>query len=288
MSIPDAASTDENQAEREVLIVDASLPYGQFDIRELWRYRELIWIFADRDIKVRYRQTLVGIAWTVLQPLAQMLAFNGLFQMLDSKPMGGTVPFAVAGFSSLLLYQLFAGILAAATICLVDNRQMVTKVYFPRVILPLSACLRPLLDFCIGMAVLIVMMLLFQVRPGSACFLTPLVILLVVVCGLSLGLWLSALNAHYRDFGYVVPFLIQLGLVASPVLYESNRVPAQWNWLYHINPMAALLDGFRWTLLGTEFPGWTGILISLTAMLCLLCSGAWYFRRVDRFLADSL
>jgi lipopolysaccharide transport system permease protein len=270
------------------VIVDAAQNSGWFDLREIWRYRELIWIFADRDIKVRYRQTIVGIAWTILQPLAQMIAFNGLFQMLKSKPVEGTVPGPVTIFCGLVLYQLFAGILAAATACLVDNRQLVTKVYFPRIVLPLSACLRPLLDFGIGMVVLIVLMTWFRVLPGPAILLSPMIVLMTVISGLSIGLWLSALNAHYRDFGYVVPFLLQLGMVVSPVLYESSLVPLQWKWLYQLNPMAALLDGFRWSLLGTGFPNVTGLVISFFSLVALLISGGWYFQRVERFLADNI
>ena len=288
MSKSSTVSTVDTQADPDVLIVDASEPFGQFDVRELWRYRELIWIFADRDIKVRYRQTLVGIAWTVLQPLAQMLAFNGLFRMLESNPLGDKVPYPVMSFCGLLLYQLFAGILAASTLCLVDNRQMVTKVYFPRVVLPLSACLRPLLDFGIGLIVLVGLMLWFRVPTSGSIVLSPLVVLLTVVSGVSIGLWLSALNAHYRDFGYVVPFLLQLGMVVSPVLYLTSRVPVRWRWLYQLNPMSTLLDGFRWAVFGTDFPSLEGMFISSVSLLCLLVSGAWYFRRVDRFLADNI
>jgi lipopolysaccharide transport system permease protein len=286
MSLSHNAATAE--ADPEVIVVDANQPEGWFDGAELWRYRELIWIFAYRDIKVRYRQTIVGIAWTVLQPLAQMLAFNGLFQMLGTSPVKGDIPYAVSSFCGLLLYQLFAGILAASTQCLVENRQMVTKVYFPRIVLPLSACLRPLLDFGVGLIVFVALMAWFRVAPHWGLLLSPVVVLLTVMTGLALGLWLSALNAHYRDFGYIVPFLLQLGMLASPVVYESSLVPAKWQWVYHLNPMAALLDGFRWTVLGTSFPTVEGVMISGLSLVCLLTSGAWYFRRVDRFLADSI
>jgi lipopolysaccharide transport system permease protein len=270
------------------VIVDASQKAKWFDLQEIWRYRELIWIFADRDIKVRYRQTVVGIAWTVLQPLAQMIAFNGLLQMLKSEPGEGTVPRPVSIFCGLVLYQLFAGILAAATSCLVDNRQLVTKVYFPRIVLPLSACLRPLLDFGIGLCVLIMLMLWFRVVPGIGFLLAPGIVLLTVLTGLAIGLWLSALNAHYRDFGYVVPFMLQIGMLVSPVLFESNVVPQQSRWLYHLNPLAALLDAFRWAMLGAAFPEWTSLSLSMLSLLLLLISGGWYFRRVERFLADNI
>lgn len=288
MSSSESTSPREHRQHQEVVIVDAAQNSAWFDLHELWRYRELIWIFADRDIKVRYRQTIVGIAWTILQPLAQMVVFTGVFRMLKSEPVGGDIPYPVTSFCGLLLYQLFSGILATSTGCLVENRQMVTKVYFPRIVLPLSSCLRPLLDFGIGLVVLITLMLWFQVLPTVAVVLSPIVVFLTVLAGLSIGLWLSALNAHYRDFGYVVPFVIQLGMLVSPVLYESVLVPDQWNWLYHINPLAALLDAFRWSLLGTATPRWDGILISFLSLLAMLLSGAWYFHRVDRFLADNI
>ena len=285
---PDGASQADIHANSDVVIIDANHYSGWFDLPELWRYRELVWIFAERDIKVRYRQTAVGIAWTVLQPLAQMIAFNGLFQMLNSKPVEGDIPYQVTSFCGLILYQLFSGILSTATSSLVDNRQMVTKVYFPRVVLPLSACLRPLLDFGIGLIVLVLLMLWFQVPLTLAALLSPVFVILTVLSGLAFGLWLSALNAHYRDFGYVVPFLLQLGMVVCPVLYESSKVPAPWNWLYHLNPMAAVLDGFRWTVLGAAVPHLDGVVISFFSLIVLLISGGWYFRRVERFLADNI
>jgi lipopolysaccharide transport system permease protein len=288
MSIPNTIPPGSVPNDQEVVIVDANHSAGWFDLREVWRYRDLIWIFADRDIKVRYRQTVVGIAWTVLQPLAQMVAFNGLLQMLKSEPGEGTVPRPVSIFCGLVLYQLFAGILAAATSCLVDNRQLVTKVYFPRIVLPLSACLRPLLDFGIGLCVLIMLMLWFRVVPGIGFLLAPGIVLLTVLTGLAIGLWLSALNAHYRDFGYVVPFMLQIGMLVSPVLFESNVVPQQWRWLYHLNPLAAWLDAFRWAMLGAAFPEWTSLSLSMLSLFLLLISGGWYFRRVERFLADNI
>ena len=288
MSLTENFSQADVHPSSDVVIVDAKQYSGWFDLRELWRYRELVWIFAERDIKVRYRQTAVGIAWTVLQPLAQMVAFNGLFQMLNSRPVDGDVPYQVTSFCGLILYQLFSGILSTSTACLVDNRQMVTKVYFPRVVLPLSSCLRPLLDFGIGLVVLVILMLWFQVPPTAAVLLAPIFVVFTVLSGLAFGLWLSALNAHYRDFGYVVPFMLQLGMVVCPVLYESSKVPPPWYWLYHLNPMAAALDGFRWTVLGAGVPHWDGVLISFISLALLLVSGGCYFRRVERFLADNI
>lgn len=274
--------------EPEVHIVDAAQPSGWLDFRELWRYRELIWIFAVRDVTVKYRQTVVGVAWTVLQPLATMFAFGVLKHVLARQPVKSAIPDAVMTFSGLLLYQLFAGILNASTLCMVDNRQIVTKVYFPRAALPLSACLRPLLDFSIGTVVFLLLLIGFQVVPSVCALLAPLVVLATVITGLGFGLWLSALNAQYRDFGYIVPFLLNLGLIISPVAYEAGEISDRWRWLAFANPMAMLLTVFRTTLFGTPLPAWNEMLISLLAILTVLISGACYFHRVDRFMADRI
>lgn len=288
MSVPNDASIHDIPIRSDVLIIDAAHSSGWIDLREIWRYRDLIWIFAIRDIKVRYRQTAVGIAWTVLQPLGQMVAFGVLKEMLVTESDDQRIPSNLAMFCGLLLYQLFSGIAGTATQCLVDNRQMVTKVYFPRVALPLSTCLRPLLDFGIGLVVLFLMMLWLQFIPSPAILLSPIIVALTLIVSMSLGLWLSALNAHYRDFGYVVPFLLQLGLIISPVIVGAEHVPAGWRWLYFVNPMASLLDAFRWSILGAPFPAWDEILISSVSSIILLISGAWYFHRVDRFMADNI
>lgn len=288
MSRPPNASTCDVPIRSDVLIVDANHSSGWIDVREVWRYRDLIWIFALRDIKVRYRQTAVGIAWTILQPLGQMFAFGVLKQMLAGQPDTQRGPDEISLFCGLLLYQLFSGIAGSATLSLVDNRQMVTKVYFPRVVLPLSSCLRPLLDFGIGLVVLLLMMVWFRVGPSPSIILSPIVVLLTVLVGVSLGLWLSALNAHYRDFGYIVPFLLQLGLIVSPVVFPASNVPAGWRWLYFLNPMASLLAAFSWSVIGSAFPRWDEILYSSVSLLFLLISGAWYFHRVDRFMADNI
>lgn len=288
MSLSNDVSTQELPVRSDVLIVDASHPSRWIDLREIWRYRDLVWIFALRDIKVRYRQTVVGIAWTILQPLGQLLAFGVLKKMLVTQPAEDGISGDVPMFCGLLLYQMFSGITGTATQSLVENRQMVTKVYFPRVVLPLSACLRPLLDFGIGIVVLLFMLMCFRVPVGPAVILSPMFVLLTVVFSLTLGLWLSALNAHYRDFGYIVPYLLQLGLIVSPVVVGSERVPTGWRWLYFANPMASLLDAFRWSVVGTPLPAWHEMLISLLSALVLLVSGAWYFHRVERFMADNI
>jgi lipopolysaccharide transport system permease protein len=288
MSQLDAIPTGSSVPPTEVHIVDAAQASGWIDFREIWRYRELIWIFAVRDVKVKYRQTIVGVAWTVLQPLALMFAFGVLKQVLVTDVSKTGVPDSVMTFSGLLLYQLFAGILNASTLCMVDNRQIVTKVYFPRIALPLSACLRPLLDFSIGAVVFVLILIVNQVLPSLGILLSPLVILMTVIVGLAFGLWLSALNAQYRDFGYIVPFLLNLGLLISPVGFEASEVPDRWRLLYFVNPMASLLSLFRASLFGTALPAAHELLISFVAGVTILVSGAWFFNRVDRYMADRI
>lgn len=272
----------------EVIVIDATRSLDWLDLRELWRYRDLVWIFAIRDITVRYRQTVVGIAWTLLQPLALMFALGLFTRMISTETVEGAIPPQIRTLTGLLLYQLFAGIITVSTNCLLDNRQMLTKVYFPRMALPLAASMRPLIDFVVGITLLGVMMVWFGVTPSPQIVLAPLVVLLTILSALGFGLWLSALNAHYRDFSHIVPFSLQLGLIISPIASDSARVPAAWRWLYFANPMAAFLDAFRWSVLGLSFPAWDEVALSLLVSSFILITGVWYFRRVDRFLADSI
>jgi len=270
-------------------VIDADQPTRWFDLREIWRHRELVWILAARDIKVRYRQAAVGLAWVVLQPVAETLVFTGLFSLLGKRPATGEAPYGASLFCGLVLWQLFASIVTASTTCLVDNRQLLTKVYFPRVVLPLSAALRPLVDFGVACTVLALLLAWHWIAPTVAWVVAPVVVAVTVLTALSLGLWLSALNAHYRDFGYIVPFLLRIGFFISPVIYETaSLIPPQWRPVYGLNPMASLLDAFRWSLLGTEAPSLLSLTISTVALLVVLWTGAWYFRRVERFLSDRI
>ena len=281
---PELLSTD------DVFVIDATIAAQWFDVAELWRFRELIWILTLRDIQVRYRQALVGLAWVVLQPLAQMLVFNVFFKLI--RPVDGTVSYEssmVSILCGLALWQLFASILLGSTNCLVDNRQLITKVYFPRVVLPLSATFRPLIDFFVVLGVLLAFLGFWQTWPGIAILGLPLVVLGTMVLGFSFGLWLSALNAHYRDFGHIVPFVLQIGFFVSPVIVEtSNVIPQKWQLLYAINPMSCLLGAFRGCVLGTPWPTLSQGMISSAVAVVVLTSGAWYFHRVERFLADRL
>lgn len=270
------------------LVIDAARSAQWLDWREVWRYRELIWILAERhqgSVSAGHRRHGVG----GLQPVVQMLVFSGLFALLGKRPSGGQVPYGASVFCGLLLWQLFASIVSTATSCLVDNRQLLTKVYFPRVVLPLSACIRPLVDFGVGCVVLVVLMAWHQIPPSPALLALPVLVLLTLIAASALGLWLSALNAHYRDFGYIVPFALQMGFFISPVIYETaSLIPERWRWLHGLNPMASLLDAFRWSAIGTPPPSLVEMSMSTLTTVFVLATGVWYFRRVERFLADHI
>lgn len=282
------ATTEASTVEPEVVVVDTKQTPGWLDLHELWRYRDLIWILAARDITVRYRQTVVGIAWTVLQPVSLMFALGLFKRMVVTAPPAGNIPDNVKMLCGLVLYQLFAAMINASTMSLIDNRQMLTKVYFPRIVLPIATSIRPVIDFGIGLVLLILMMIWFQVVPSPAVILAPLVVLTTFLVGLGFGMWLSALNAHYRDFGHLVPFALQIGLLVSPIAIDTQSMTSNWRWIYFLNPMASLIEAFRWSVLGTPLPGIPELLLGIGVSLFIFLSGAWYFRRVDRFLADSI
>ena len=238
-------------------------PRGWFelDLKEIWRYRELLYFFVWRDLKVRYKQTAIGVAWVVLQPLLAMLVFTLFFGRLAKMPSGG-LPYPVFYYTGLLPWLYFSASLTHATNTVVENERVITKVYFPKLILPFSAVLSALVDFGIGFILLLGMMLYFHMIPTIATLLLPIFLLLAVMTALAVGLWLSALNAIYRDVRYVIPFMVQFWMFASPVVYPSTIVPAKWRWLYGLNPIAGVVEGFRWALTGHGQPPGALVLVS--------------------------
>lgn len=259
------------------------------DLAELWRFRELIWTFAQRDLQIRYRQTLVGAAWAVLQPLLTMVIFGLLFSMLNSQPTSSGVPYAITSLCGLIPWQLFASTITAATTSIVSNQNILQKVYFPRMVLPLSSLIPPLVDFGIALVVLLILMPIYNVSYHVNLLALPLVVAGLLVVSLSLSLWLSALNAIYRDVQFIVPFLLQTGMFISPVVYEMNAaIPLKWQWVYSLNPMAGILELFRWCLLGLPAPAFSSLAISLSGTLVLLLGGMFYFRRMERFFSDRI
>jgi lipopolysaccharide transport system permease protein len=259
--------------------------WASLELRELWEYRELLYFLTWRDIKVRYKQTALGAAWAVIQPLFMMLVFSLFFGRLAKVPSDG-IPYPVFTFCALLPWQLFAHSLTESSNSLVGNQNLITKVYFPRLVIPIAAVLGGLVDFCIAFVILLLLMAWFGLVPTLAVVALPGFILLAILTALGVGLWLSALNVQYRDVRYTIGFLTQFWLFATPVAYPSSLIPAQWRWLYGLNPMAGVVEGFRWALLGkTQGPGWL-LLVSVLVVIILLVSGLYYFRRMEQTFAD--
>src|ERR1700691_4613179 len=246
------------------------------DFKELWRARELAYFFVWRDVKIRYKQTAIGAAWAILQPLLAMLVFTLFFGKLAHIPSEG-LPYQVFVYAGLLPWMYFAASLQNATNTIVENQRVITKVYFPRLILPLSAVLSGLVDFGISFLIFVVMMVYYRIEPTIQILWLPAFLLLAVLTAFGVGLWLSALNAIYRDVRYVLPFLVQLWLFASPVVYSSSLLPFKWRWLYGLNPMAGVIEGFRWSLTGRGDPPGPLIYVSAGMVILILLSGVGYF-----------
>lgn len=254
------------------------------NLSELWRYRELLVFYAIRDIKVRYKQTLLGAAWAILQPVLTMVVFSIFFGKLAGVPSDG-VPYPVFAFCGLLPWQLFVYALTQSSNSLIQDAQVLTKVYFPRLIIPLASVIAGLVDFAIAFVVLVGIMFYYDIIPGWAMITLPLFAVLAVAAALAVGLWLSALNVKYRDVRYTIPFLAQFWLFVTPVAYSSSLVPPEWQTVYRINPMVGVVDGFRWALLGKSPPG-PMLIISVAATALLLIGGLFYFRRMEKSFAD--
>jgi lipopolysaccharide transport system permease protein len=263
--------------------------HGWFSLRlaELWNYRELLYFFVWRDVKIRYKQTAIGILWVVLQPLLTMLVFTLFFGKLARMPSGG-LPYPVFYFAAVVPWMYFSIALVTATNVVVEHQRMITKVFFPRLILPFSAVLSGLVDFGIGFVVLIIFTLSYGIRPSATTLLLPLFLALAVLTALGVGLWLSALNALYRDVKYLIPFVVQFWMLASPVAYPSSMVPQRYRWIYGLNPMAGVIEGFRWALTGKgQAPG--SVMVASAVMVCLVVfSGLVFFNRMEGTIADRV
>jgi lipopolysaccharide transport system permease protein len=270
-------------------IVRIEPPRGWLDLRlgEVWAYRELLYFFVWRDIKVRYKQTVIGVAWVVLQPLLTMGVFTLFFGRLAKLPSDG-LAYPVFYFTALVPWNYFSTALQSCTAVVVDNQRVITKVFFPRLVLPLSAVVSGLVDFAIGFVVLGVVLAIYGIRPGLAALWLPVLLLLAVLTALGVGLWMSALNALYRDVKYVVPFLIQFWMFASPVAYPSSLVPQRWRWLYGLNPMAGVIDGFRWALTGHGQPPGALLLASSGMVIVVVLGGLFFFQRMEGAIADRV
>jgi len=257
--------------------------------RDLWRYRELFYFLAWRDILVRYKQTVIGIAWALIRPFATMVVFTFVFSKIAKLPAPGAVPYALMVFAAMLPWQFFATALSESSNSLIGNANLISKIYFPRLIVPAGSVITSLVDFLITLALLAAMMIWYQFVPDWRILTLPLFMLLAFGAAFGAGLWLCALNVEYRDFRYIVPFVVQFGLYVSPVGFSSSIVPDKWRLLYSLNPMVGVIDGFRWALLRGQTPLDLGVvLLSCGLIVLLVVTGTWYFRRTERTFADVI
>jgi lipopolysaccharide transport system permease protein len=272
------------QSDLPVTQIQSSTP-STLGLKELWDYRELLYFLVWRDVKVRYKQTVIGAAWTVIQPLLTIVIFTLVFQHFAKLPSDG-VPYPLFSFTGLLPWNYFAKALNNGINSVVGSANLITKVYFPRLILPISAILSGLIDFGISFLCLLGMMIWYGLMPGWGVLALPLFLLLAVLTALSVGLWLAVINVRYRDVGQAIPFLIQLWLFVSPVAYPLSVVPEKWRVLYSLNPMTGVIEGFRWALLGKPMLDILPIAISIVVVLALLFAGIRFFRRMEETFAD--
>lgn len=256
--------------------------------RDLWRFRELFYILSWRDIKVRYKQTVIGAAWALIRPMLMMIIFTFVFSKVAKLPSEANAPYALLVFCGLLPWQFFANSLSEASNSLVGNTNLITKVYFPRMIIPASAVITSFVDFAITFCLLVLMMVWYQFVPSLNIFFLPAFLLLAFGASFGVGLYLTALNVKYRDFKYIIPFVVQFGLYVSPVGFSSNIVPEKWRLLYSLNPMVGVIDGFRWCILGENNLRIESILISLVVTVLFLLFGIRYFRKTEKTFADNI
>jgi lipopolysaccharide transport system permease protein len=256
---------------------------------DLWRYRELFLILAWRDISVRYKQTIIGIFWAIIRPFLTMVVFTVIFGRIAKLPSDGSAPYALLVFAAMLPWSLFSNALSESSNSLISNANLIGKVYFPRLIIPAATLVTAFIDFLISFIILIGMMVYYQFAPGWHMLLLPLFIILALLASLGPGLWITALNVKYRDFRYIIPFVVQFGLYVSPVGFSSKVVPVQWRLIYNLNPMVGVIDGFRWCILGGNSPIYLlGFLFSLAIIAFFLWLGVSHFRKMEKTFADLI
>jgi lipopolysaccharide transport system permease protein len=269
------------------LIIEAGRTERQY-WRDLWRYRELFYFLAWRDLLIRYKQTVVGVAWSLIRPFLTMVVLTVVFGKFGKMPSGG-VPYPILVFCGMLPWQFFSTALSESGSSLVNNSNLISKVYFPRLVVPASSVITSFVDFLISACFLVVLMVWYRFLPSANCYLLPLFVLLAFAASFGAGLWIAALMVEYRDFRFIVPFVVQFGLYISPVGFYSNVVPEKWRLLYSLNPMVGVIDGFRWCLLGGEHTiYWPGLALSVLVIFLLVVSGIWYFRKTERTFADVI
>lgn len=259
----------------------------QLNLRDVWQYRELLYFLVWRDVKVRYKQTAIGAAWAIFQPLITMVIFTLLFGKFAKFPSDG-IPYPVFAFVALLPWTYFSQALSQSSNSVVGSSNLVTKIYFPRLLIPLAASVAPLVDFFFSLLVLVGLMFWFRITPSLGLLALPLFLVLAIMTALAVGLWASALNVQYRDVGHTIPFLIQVWMYASPVAYPVSMVPERWRLLYSLNPMVGVIEGFRWALAGKRSPDFMAMAVSLVMVMVILFGGIVYFKKMERSFADVI
>jgi lipopolysaccharide transport system permease protein len=286
---PSSFSTPQEIAQTREIVIEPTRGLAALGLRDLWEYRELLFFLAWRDVKVRYKQTALGVIWVLLQPVVAMLVFSFLFGELLEVPSGG-VPYAMFAYTALLPWNYFADALTRSSTSLVGSANLITKVYFPRLIVPMSGVISGLVDFGIAFVILIALMAYYGIPLTPSVLLLPVLVLLAALTALAFGLWLSALNVRYRDINYLVPFLVQVWMYVTPVIYGTTIIPERFQFLLGLNPMTGIVEGFRWALLGpaqssVQAPGWVYIM-SGTVLAGVLIGGLFFFRTTERTFAD--
>jgi len=257
--------------------------------RDLWRYRELFYILSWRDIKVRYKQTIIGVAWSIIRPLLTMVVFTIVFGKLAKLPTIGTTPYPIMVFAGLLPWQFFSNALTESSNSLIGNSNLISKIYFPRLIIPASSIITTFIDFLISFVIMICLMIFYQFLPSWELLLMPLFIIIAFLASFGAGLWLTTMNVRFRDFRYIVPFIVQMGVYISPVGFSSNIVPEKWRLLYSLNPMVGVIDGFRWCILGGESKIYMpGFMLSIGVIIALMWYAIRHFRKMEKAFADYI
>lgn len=256
---------------------------------DLWRFRELFYILSWRDIKVRYKQTVLGIAWSIIRPLLTMIVFTVVFGKIANLPSEGAAPYAIMVYAAMLPWQFFSNALSESSGSLIGNANLISKVYFPRMIIPTAAVITSFIDFLISFVILVALMIYYQFAPSWNLLLLPVFLVVAFLASIGPGLWLTALNVKYRDFRYIVPFIVQFGMYISPVGFSSSVVPENWRFIYALNPMVGVIDGFRWCILGgNNNINWNGFILSMGIVVFFLWLGVYQFRKMEKTFADLI
>lgn len=280
-------SSRDAPARTPLIVIEPPKGWISLNLGEVWRYRDLLWQLVWRSISANYRQSVIGFGWAFIKPVVSMLIFTVVFGKIAGLPSDG-IPYPIFSYAALLPWMYFSGCLAGATNSVLGGAGLLTKVYFPRLILPLSTVVTGLIDFAIQFVMLAFLMVWYRVAPGWGLLLVPVFLLQCAVAALSVGLWLTALNVKYRDIGHVVPFFIQAWMWITPIVYSSSMVPPQWRTIYGLNPMVGVIEGFRWTVTGKSPPDWSMMAVSSAVVCVLFVTGLYYFRRLETTFADII